>query len=67
MLIMQGIEDRSTPWQAASHVADGSTRVDLELFEADHTTSWNSDPQRWRNTVSTWTADRLGLSSGIAG
>lgn len=67
MLILQGVDDRSTPWQAASHVADGSTRVDLELFEADHTTSWNSDPQRWRNVVSTWTSDLLGLSSGVAG
>lgn len=65
-LILQGTEDRSTPWQVASGVARRSTRVAVELFEADHTTSWNSDPQRWRNAVSTWTSDQLGLGSDIA-
>ncbi|MGP5054972.1 hypothetical protein ACTXJ3_07745 [Brachybacterium paraconglomeratum] len=28
--------------------------VTLELFEADHTMTWNSDPKRWRSTVKSW-------------
>ena len=33
--------------------------VTLEAFEADHTMTWNSDPERWQQTVRTWLAPRL--------
>lgn len=59
-LILQGRCDRSAPWQLAEHVAAQNPRVHLELFDADHTTTWNSDPERWRSTVADWVTTRLG-------
>ncbi len=58
-LILQGRYDRSTPWRLAEQVAAVNPHVTLELFEADHTMTWNSDPGRWRSTVSAWLTPRL--------
>jgi pimeloyl-ACP methyl ester carboxylesterase len=62
-LIMQGRDDRSTPWQLAERVADRSRQVHVELFEADHTMTWNSDPDRWRSVVKDWLTPRLDQSA----
>lgn len=58
-LILQGRYDRSTPWRLAEQVAAVNPHVTLELFEADHTMTWNSDPGRWRTAVSAWLTPRL--------
>jgi len=58
-LILQGRHDRSTPWQVAERVAAANPLVDLELFYADHTVTWNSDPERWRSTTADWLRSRL--------
>jgi hypothetical protein len=28
--------------------------VELETFDAGHTLCWNTDPDRWQNTVTAW-------------
>lgn len=62
-LILQGSHDHSTPWRIAEPVAAANPHVTLELFEADHTMTWNSDPERWRTTVSAWLTPRLDKTS----
>lgn len=62
-LILQGRQDHSTPWRLAEQVAAVNPNVTLELFEADHTMTWNSDPERWRSTVKVWLGLRLGEAS----
>lgn len=62
MLILQGSADQSTPWQVARDVAETNPMVDLELFDdADHTMSWNSDPERWRSGTTDWLSKLLDL------
>jgi len=58
-LILQGRHDRSTPWELAEQVAAVNPRVALALFEADHTMTWNSDPERWRSTARAWLTPHL--------
>ena len=56
-LVLHGRNDSSAPHEASSRLrALRPDRVELELFDADHTMSWNSDPERWRSTVSAWLA-----------
>ena len=56
-LVLHGRNDTSAPHEASSRLrALRPDRVELELFDADHTMSWNSDPERWRSTVSDWLA-----------
>ncbi|SEA59315.1 hypothetical protein SAMN02910418_01965 [Bowdeniella nasicola] len=33
--------------------------VALETFDADHTLCWNTDPDRWHETVTTWLKARV--------
>lgn len=61
MLILQGSADQSTPWQVAAEVAETNPIVGLELFAADHTMSWNSDPERWRSGTTDWLVKLLDL------
>ncbi|MEV1130517.1 alpha/beta fold hydrolase [Agromyces sp. NPDC049794] len=59
MLLLHGAEDTSSPFAVAARLQ--SLRPDLvtlESFDADHTMTWNSDPDRWRQTVLTWLAPR---------
>ena len=35
--------------------------VGLELFDADHTMSWNSDPEKWRSGTTDWLLKLLDL------
>ena len=51
-LILHGQRDTSSPCELSIRL--GALRpdiVDLELFDADHTTSWNSDRERWRESL----------------
>ena len=61
LLILQGSADQSTPWQVAAEVAETNPMVGLELFDADHTMSWNSDPERWRSGTTNWLVKLLDL------
>lgn len=56
LLILQGTADQSTPWQVAARLADADPDVAIELFDADHTMGWNSDPGRWRSVTTAWLA-----------
>jgi len=56
-LILHGTRDTSSPFELSTRV--GALRpdiVDLEAFDADHTMTWNSDPERWRNVLASWLA-----------
>ncbi|MCY7413782.1 MAG: alpha/beta fold hydrolase [Salinibacterium sp.] len=61
-LILHGTLDRSSPFELSSRLK--TLRPDiahLELFDADHTMTWNSDRERWRDVVASWLASlRLG-------
>lgn len=60
-LILHGSADTSAPIGVAAHLRDRrSDLVQLERFDADHTMTWNSDPERWRATVATELEDHLG-------
>ena len=60
MLVLHGAEDTSSPFEIAARLRDiRSDLVQLEAFNADHTMTWNSDPERWQQTVRTWLAPHL--------
>ncbi|MGQ2913669.1 alpha/beta hydrolase family protein [Microbacterium kunmingense] len=54
-LILHGAGDDSAP-PAVSRKLEAlrPDLVQLEIFGAHHTMTWNSDQARWRSTVSTW-------------
>lgn len=62
LLILQGSADQSTPWQVAAEIAETNLMVGLQLFGADHTMSWNSDPERWRSGTTDWLLKLLDLT-----
>lgn len=33
--------------------------VELDTFDADHTLAWNTDPDRWQTTVTSWLRARI--------
>ena len=54
-LILHGMRDNSAPIRLSQALRDrGPDIVTLETFDADHTLTWNSDPERWRAVVSGW-------------
>jgi pimeloyl-ACP methyl ester carboxylesterase len=54
-LILHGTLDTSSPFDCSARLRDlRADLVDLEAFEADHTMSWNSDPDRWRTILHAW-------------
>lgn len=54
-LILHGASDDSVPMSVSELLRDQRPDiVTLEVFEAGHTLSWNSDSDRWRNTVCGW-------------
>ncbi|WP_235933771.1 alpha/beta hydrolase family protein [Agromyces humi] len=60
-LILHGSADTSAPIGVAAHLRDRRPDlVQLERFDADHTMTWNSDPERWRAAVATALADCVG-------
>jgi len=59
-LVLHGTEDTSSPFGVAARLQRLRPElVTLESFDADHTMTWNSDPERWQQTVRTWLAPRL--------
>ncbi|GAT74079.1 phospholipase/Carboxylesterasex [Microbacterium sp. HM58-2] len=65
-LVLQGSADDSV----LTHVVEEIARrypgdMEMQVFEAAHTMTWNSDPERWRSTVSTWLTERV--STGARG
>lgn len=54
-LILHGTHDDSVPIQLSQALRDSRPDlVSLEVFEAGHTLSWNSDPDRWQSAVNAW-------------
>ena len=54
-LILHGTHDDSVPIRLSQALRDARPGlVSLEVFEAGHTLSWNSDPDRWQSAVTTW-------------
>ena len=59
-LILHGTRDSSAPIRLSQALRDRrSDIVTLETFDADHTLTWNSDPERWRAVVSRWLTSQL--------
>ncbi|MCR2811135.1 MULTISPECIES: alpha/beta fold hydrolase [unclassified Microbacterium] len=58
-LILHGENDDSAPPAVSRQLAAlRADLVQLELFDADHTMTWNSDHERWRSTVAAWLSHR---------
>jgi pimeloyl-ACP methyl ester carboxylesterase len=56
-LILHGTHDDSVPIRLSQGLRDARPGlVSLEVFEAGHTLSWNSDPDRWQSAVIAWLA-----------
>jgi pimeloyl-ACP methyl ester carboxylesterase len=54
-LILHGALDNSSPIQLSTQLRKlRPDVVDLKVFEADHTMSWNSDCERWRAVLHSW-------------
>lgn len=59
-LILHGMRDSSAPIRLSQALRDRRHDiVTLETFDADHTLSWNSDPERWRAVVTAWLRRQL--------
>ncbi len=59
-LILHGMRDSSAPIRLSqAHRDRRRDTVTLETFDADHTLSWNSDPERWCSAVTTWLGTHL--------
>ncbi|MGR0221550.1 alpha/beta hydrolase family protein [Agromyces sp. ZXT2-6] len=60
-LVLHGTVDTSSPFEVAVRLERRRPElVTLESFKADHTMTWNSDPERWRQTVLSWLVARVG-------
>lgn len=60
MLVLHGTDDKSSPFGVAACLQRlRPDLVTLESFDADHTMTWNSDPDLWQQSVRTWLAPRL--------
>ena len=58
--ILHGTHDDSAPIQLSQALRDARPDlVELETFDADHTLSWNTDPDRWHATVTSWLRARV--------
>ena len=55
MLILHGASDDSAPVSISEALRDRRPDlVEMESFGAGHTLAWNSNPDRWRMSVSSW-------------
>lgn len=60
-LILHGSADTSASFGVAAMLRDRRPDlVQLERFDADHTMTWNSDPERWRAAVTTVLDEHVG-------
>ena len=51
-LILHGARDDSAPIQFSQALRNAHPDlVELEMFTAGHTLSWNTDPDRWQATI----------------
>ena len=58
-LILHGAQDDSVPIRLSQALQDRRPDlVVLETFDGGHTLSWNSNPNRWHHTVTTWLGAR---------
>lgn len=54
-LILHGADDDSAPLAVSRKLAAlRPDLVQLEIFDAHHTMTWNCDRKRWRSTVAAW-------------
>ncbi|WP_314507503.1 alpha/beta fold hydrolase [uncultured Microbacterium sp.] len=61
-LVLHGTRDDSAPLSVARSFAGLlPDTVQLEEFDAAHTMTWNSDPDRWQTVVSSWLKAQLPL------
>ena len=61
-LVLHGTRDDSAPLSVARAFAGLlPDTVQLEEFDAAHTMTWNSDPDRWQTVVSSWLKAQLPL------
>jgi pimeloyl-ACP methyl ester carboxylesterase len=59
-LILHGTGDDSVPIRLSQDLRDARPDlVELESFDAGHTLCWNTDPDRWQRTVTTWLKARV--------
>ena len=59
-LILHGVHDDSVPVRLSQTLRDQRPElVSLETFDAGHTLSWNTDPDRWQATVTSWLGVRI--------
>jgi len=59
-LILHGSRDDSVPIRVSSALSGRrQDLVQFVAFDAGHTLSWNSDKERWRESVSAWLSDVL--------
>ncbi|GAA4899629.1 alpha/beta fold hydrolase [Tessaracoccus lubricantis] len=59
-LILHGTRDDSVPIRLSQALRDArSNLVELETFDAGHTLCWNTDPDRWHKSVTTWLKARV--------
>lgn len=59
-LILHGTRDNSVPIRLSQALRDARPDlVELETFDAGHTLCWNSDPDRWQRTATTWLKARV--------
>lgn len=59
-LILHGAGDDSVPATISETLRDRRPDlIELESFEAGHTLSWNSAPDRWRAVVSSWLSNHV--------
>jgi pimeloyl-ACP methyl ester carboxylesterase len=64
-LILHGEDDDSAPAALSRKLeALRPDLVQLELFNAHHTMTWNSDQEHWRSTVAAWLAAEVTADSG---
>ncbi len=63
-LILHGTQDDSAPIRLSQALRDQHPDlVALETFDADHTLAWNTDPDRWQTTVTSWLQNRRQIRS----
>lgn len=59
-LILHGRGDTSSPFELSASLRGlRPDMVELEIFDADHTMSWNIDCERWRAAVTFWLEKQL--------
>ncbi|MEI2827113.1 MAG: hypothetical protein V9F04_12450 [Dermatophilaceae bacterium] len=52
--------DDSAPIRLSQALRDARPElVELETFDAAHTLAWNTDPDRWQATVTSWLRARI--------